>query len=73
MNSMRFELGCLVKWKNSSPIRFGYAVSEIGKVVGVHDYPAQSYEIDVAFDDGEVLHGAAGDWFEPAEDRDRQN
>lgn len=66
---MRFELGCLVKWKNASQIRLGYAVSDIGKVVGIHDYPTQSLEIDVAFSDGEVLRGAAGDWFEPAEER----
>ena len=65
-----FELGCLVRWKNSSPIRLGHALSDIGKVVGVHEYSTQSFEIDVAFGDGEVLHEVAGEWFEPAEERD---
>jgi len=70
---MRFELGSMVKWKNSSQMRLGYAASELGKVVGVHDYPAQSCEIDVAFGDGDVLRGAAGDWFELAEAPENQN
>jgi hypothetical protein len=65
-----FELGRLVRWKNSSPLRLGYALSDVGKVVGVHACAAQGCEIDVAFGDGEVLHGAAGEWFEPAEERE---
>lgn len=64
---MRFELGSWVKWKNASQMRLGYAVCDVGKVVCVHDSPAQSFEIDVAFGDGDVLHEAAVDWFEPVE------
>ncbi len=70
---MRFELGSLVKWKNAGLMRLGYTVWDVGKVVGVHDYLEQSFEIDVAFGDGDVLHGAAGDWFEPVEAPDSQN
>jgi hypothetical protein len=65
---MRFELGSQVKWKNASQMRLGYAASDIGRVIGIHDYAAQDLEIDVEFGDGDVLHGAAGEWFEPVED-----
>ncbi|MGO9174249.1 MAG: hypothetical protein ACLP7P_20100 [Rhodomicrobium sp.] len=42
-------------------------------MVRVHDYPTQDVEIDVEFTDGDVLHGAAGDWFEPAEAPETRN
>ena len=64
---MRFDLGNQVKWKNASLIRLGYAPSDIGKVVGVHEYTTRELEIDVEFGDGDVLHGAAGHWFEPVD------
>ncbi len=70
---MRFELGSWVKWKNTSPMRLGYTVGDVGKVVSVHNYPAQNFEIDVAFGDGDVLHGATVDWFEPVEAPAGQN
>ncbi len=65
---MRFELGRPVKWKNAAQIRLGYTPRDIGLVVGVHQYTTQDLELDVEFGDGEVLHGAVGDWFEPVED-----
>ncbi len=34
-------------------------------MVGVHDHPELG-EIDVEFDNGDVLHRAAGHWFEAA-------
>ena len=64
---MRFELGSQVKWKNAGQIRLGYTPKDIGRVVGVHRYTTQDLELDVEFGDGEVLHGAVGDWFEPVE------
>jgi hypothetical protein len=70
---MRFELGSQVKWKNASQIRLGYAVSDIGKVVGIHKYAAQDLEIDVQFGDGDILHGAVGEWFEPVADPVSEN
>ncbi len=66
-NSMRFELGSQVKWKDASQIRLGYTPRDVGKVVGVHEYVARDFEIDVEFSDGDVLRGATGDWFEPVE------
>jgi hypothetical protein len=62
---MTFQIGTLVKWADRSPTRFGFAASDIGKVVGVHNFP-KGCEIDVEFDDGGVVHRAIGDWFEPA-------
>jgi len=62
---MTFEIGSRVKWKDVCPIRLGYKASDLGKVVGVHDHPELG-EIDVEFDNGDVLHRAAGHWFEAA-------
>jgi hypothetical protein len=64
--TMLFEVGAKVKWKNSCPIRLGLARSGEGKVVGLHGYPAENglLQIDVAFDTGEVIHGAEGQSFE---------
>jgi hypothetical protein len=63
---MTFEIGSWVKWKDVCPIRLGHKLSDIGQVVGVHGLPAQGAEIDVEFDNGDVVHNATGDWFEPA-------
>jgi hypothetical protein len=63
---MTFEIGSLVKWKDVCPIRLGYTAADIGRVVRVTGIPAEDDEIDVQFGNGEILHGAAGDWFEPA-------
>jgi hypothetical protein len=63
---MTFEIGSWVKWKDVCPIRLGYTPADIGRVVRVTGFPAQDDEIDVQFGNGEILHGAAGDWFEPA-------
>ena len=62
---MKFDLGCRVKWKEACPIRLGYKASDMGKVVGVHEDPEPG-EIDVEFDNGDVVHRAAGHWFEAA-------
>jgi hypothetical protein len=51
----------------------GYTARDIGQVVRVHDYPTQNVEIDVEFMDGDVLHSAAGDWFERAEAPETRN
>lgn len=64
---MRFELGSQVKWKHASQIRLGYNLSDIGKVVGVHESAARDFEIDVEFSDGDVLRRATGNWFEAVE------
>jgi hypothetical protein len=64
---MRFELGSRVKWKKATPIRLGYTPRDIGRVVGIHHDTTEELELDVEFGDGEVLHGAMGDWFEPVE------
>jgi hypothetical protein len=63
---MTFEIGSWVKWKDVCPIRLGYTPADIGRVVRVGAAHAQDDEIDVQFPGGEILHGAAGDWFEPA-------
>ncbi len=63
---MTFEIGTRVKWSSDSPMRLGFRASEIGQVVRVHEYPAQCYEIDVKFDNGEIVRGALVNWFEPA-------
>jgi hypothetical protein len=70
---MTFQVGKLVKWKDVCPIRLGYSAKDIGRVVGVHDDLNQESEIDVEFQDGHVVHGAAGGWFEPVEDVAAQN
>jgi len=70
---MTFQIGCWVKWKEVCPIRMGYTARDIGQVVRVHDYPTQNVEIDVEFMDGDVLHSAAGDWFERAEAPETRN
>jgi hypothetical protein len=63
--SMTFEIGSWVRWKDVCPIRLGYTPADIGRVVRVPELPAQDDGIDVQFVNGEVLHGADGDWFEP--------
>ena len=60
---MLFNIGNRVKWKEACPIRFGYKASDIGQVVGVHE-DREPGEIDVEFDNGDVVHRAAGHWFE---------
>lgn len=70
---MRFELGSQVKWKDATQIRLGYTPRDIGRVVGIHEYTTQDIEIDVEFGDGDVLHGAIGDWFEPFEEPDSED
>lgn len=64
---MAFELGSWVKWKHESRFRLGCGALDVGQVIGVHKFSPRECEIDVEFGDGDVLHGAAGDWFEPAE------
>ena len=64
---MTFEIGRWVKWSDASPTRLGHTASDIGEVVAVHEFPAEGYEIDVQFSNGEVVRGAAAHWFEPAE------
>ncbi len=64
---MRFEMGSRVKWKDACPIRLGYMPSDIGQVVALSDDPTGSGEIDIAFENGDVVHGAFAHWFEPAE------
>jgi len=63
---MGFEVGSWVKWSDACGLRLGYSLSDVGRVVGVHDDPQQDGEIDVAFDKGGVLYGAVSHWFEPA-------
>jgi len=58
-----FDIGSRVKWKEACPIRLGYKASDIGKVVGMYEDPEPG-EIDVEFDNGEVVRRAAGHWFE---------
>ena len=60
---MTFEISSRVKWKDACPIRLGYNASDMGKVVGVHEDPEPA-EIDVEFDNSDVVHRAAGHWFE---------
>ncbi len=59
-----FDIGSRVKWKQACPIRLGYKASDLGKVVGVHEDHLEPAEIDVEFDNGDVVHRAAGHWFE---------
>ncbi|MGO9543830.1 MAG: hypothetical protein ACLPPF_03440 [Rhodomicrobium sp.] len=70
---MTFQIGSWVKWKEVCPIRLGYTASDIGQVVGVHEDPVQEGEIDVVFGDGDVVHRAAGQWFEPVDAPSTQN
>ena len=70
---MRFEIGGWVKWKNDCHMRLGYTPSDIGQVVGLHGDPACENEIDVEFGDGDVVHGAAGGWFDPVDSPAVQN
>jgi hypothetical protein len=63
---MTCEVGSLVKWTEATPTRLGYKLSAIGKVVGVHDCPSRGQEVDVEFEDGDVVRGAFARWFEPA-------
>ena len=62
---MKFDIGSRVKWKKACPIRLGYKTSDIGKVVGMYE-DQEPAEIDVEFDNGDVVHRAAGHWFEAA-------
>jgi len=63
---MTFEIGGWVKWGDGCPTRLGHKVSEIGRVVNVHEFDTLGFEIDVEFDNGEVVRGALAVWFEPA-------
>ncbi len=63
---MTCEVGSLVKWNEATPTRLGYKLSDIGKVVGVRDCPRSGREINVEFEDGDVVRGAFERWFEPA-------
>jgi hypothetical protein len=64
--TMRFEIGSRVKWKESRKIRLGFALSDHGKVVGVQNFLAEDGDahFDIEFDNGDVVHGIAGDWIE---------
>ncbi|MGO9174294.1 MAG: hypothetical protein ACLP7P_20340 [Rhodomicrobium sp.] len=66
---MTFEIGSWVKWGGVCPTRLGHEASEIGRVVNVHEFDTQGFEIDVEFDNGEVVRGALAAWFEPAAPR----
>ena len=63
---MTFKVGSWVKWGGVCPTRLGHKASEIGRVVNVHEFDTQRFEIDVEFDNGEVVRGALAVWFEPA-------
>ena len=63
---MSFEIGSWVKWGEVCPTRLGHQASEIGRVVDVYEFEPQGFEIDVEFDNGEVVRGAVAGWFEPA-------
>jgi hypothetical protein len=67
---MTFEIGTFVKWTGACPTRLGFSVADIGKVVGVYEYSSLGCEIDVAFGNGDVVRGAAQDWFEPVPQED---
>jgi hypothetical protein len=62
---MAFEAGSWVKWKERCPVRLGFKPAEIGRVVETRGGAARD-EIDVEFGGGEVVYGAAKDWFEEA-------
>ncbi len=64
---MTCEVGSRVKWAEATPTRLGYKMSDIGKVVGIRDCPSKGREIDVQFEDGNVVRGAFERWFEPAQ------
>ena len=64
---MTFEIGGWVRWNAACHLRLGHSPSDIGVVVGMHDYPGQDSEIDVEFDNGDIVHGAVESWFERAE------
>jgi hypothetical protein len=63
---MTCEVGSWVKWAEATPTRLGYKLSDIGKVVGVRDCPSTGRQIDVQFEDGDIVRGAFERWFEPA-------
>ncbi len=63
---MGFEIGSWMKWGEVCPTRLGHKASEIGRVVDVYEFEPQGFEIDVEFDNGEVVRGAVAGWFEPA-------
>ncbi len=65
---MTFAIGHRVKWKEANPIRLGYTPLDIGQVVRISGDTDEPSSIDVEFDNGDILHGAEGDWFEPVED-----
>ena len=52
---MSFEIGSWVKWGEVCPTRLGHQASEIGRVVDVYEFEPQGFEIDVEFDNGEVV------------------
>jgi hypothetical protein len=64
---MTFQVGSLVRWNATCHLRLGHSLSDIGVVVGLRDNPGQDSEIDVEFDNGDVVHGAVESWFERAE------
>jgi hypothetical protein len=66
--AMTFQIGKLVKWKDVCPIRLGYTAKDIGRVVGVYDDIDRESEIDVEFQNGQVVHGADEGWFDPVEE-----
>ncbi|MGA7327608.1 MAG: hypothetical protein WBX25_24725 [Rhodomicrobium sp.] len=70
---MTFAIGNRVKWKEATPIRLGYTPFDIGEVIGIGEDAGEPGAIDVEFDNGDILHGAEGDWFEPVEDAAMQN
>jgi hypothetical protein len=65
--TMRFEIGSRVKWKEKSKIRLGFAPSDHGRVVGVKHLPTAETHLDVEFDNGDVVHGLVEDWIETVE------
>ncbi len=64
---MTAEIGSWVKWTEFSPTRLGYRASDIGKVVGARHGRSGDREIDVLFDDGDVIRGVLEKWFERAQ------
>ncbi len=65
---MALQVGSWVRWTDVSPTRLGYRASDIGKVVGVYSRDGKGLEVDVQFDDGDIVRGAFGPWFEAVQD-----
>jgi len=63
---MAAEIGSWVRWTKLSPTRLGYKESDIGKVIGARDGRCGARELDVQFDDGDVIRGGLENWFEKA-------